>query len=178
LNATAIAVGLEQTVSSLNVVDASMEIVSHLETAIVFMVGTEAIAISARLYQDVYTGHVEIDPILVNVKIHGKEFCAMSQFAVAHAFMALVQALMDLDTSACATTVGRERIAVNVSRIMSVPTKKMMHVCCQMNVTVQKIPLMTKACARNYMNAKQPKSPIMVIVKTAQMLEKYQMMMM
>ena len=28
------------------------------------------------------------------------------------------------------------------------------------------------------MNAKQPKSPIMVIVKTAQMLEKYQMMMM
>ena len=75
-----------------------------------------------------------------------------SKISVAHAFMALVQVLMDLGTSACATTVGREMIAVNVSRIMSVPTKKMMPVCCRMNVTVQKIPLMTKACARNYVS--------------------------
>lgn len=136
----------------LNVVDAAMEIVSHLEIAIVFMVGMEPIAISARLYQDVCTGHVEIDPILVNVKIHGKEFCVTSQFAVAHAFMALVQALMDLDTNVCATTVGKEMIAVNVFPTMIVLTKKMMPVCCQMNVTVQKMRLMTKACARNYMN--------------------------
>ena len=42
--------------------------------------------------------------------------------------MELVQALLDLDTNACATTVGREMIAVNVSRITSVPTKKMMRV--------------------------------------------------
>ena len=48
------------------------------------MVGTEAIAISASLYQDVCTGRVEIDPILVNVKIHGKESCAISQFAGNH----------------------------------------------------------------------------------------------
>ena len=66
--------------------------------------------------------------------------------------MALVQALMDLGTSACATTVGREMIAVNVSRITSVPTKKTMLVCCQMNVTVQKTQLTTKACARNYVS--------------------------
>jgi hypothetical protein len=66
--------------------------------------------------------------------------------------MELVQALLDLDTYAYATMVGREMIAVNVSRITSVPTKKMMRVCCQMNVTVQKIPLTTKACAKNYMN--------------------------
>ena len=71
-----------------------------------------------------------------------------SKISVAHAFMALVQALMDLGTRAFATTVGREMIAVNVSRIMIVPTKKMMPVCCQMNVTVQKIvQLPTKAYA-------------------------------
>ena len=51
------------------------------------MVGTEAIAISARLYQDVSTVRVEIDPILVNVKIHGKEFCATSQFAGNYQFL-------------------------------------------------------------------------------------------
>ena len=76
----------------------------------------------------------------------------VSKISVAHAFMALVQVLMDLGTSACATTVGREMIAVNVSRITIVPTKKTMPVCCQMNVTVQKIPLTTKACARNYVS--------------------------
>ena len=52
-----------------------------IDCSVVFMVGMEAIAISARLYRDVCTGRVEIDPILVNVKIHGKEFCAMNQFA-------------------------------------------------------------------------------------------------
>ena len=51
------------------------------------MVGTEAIAISARLYQDVSTVRVEIDHILVNVKIHGKEFCATSQFAGNYQFL-------------------------------------------------------------------------------------------
>ena len=66
--------------------------------------------------------------------------------------MELVQALLDLDTNACATTVGKEMIAVNVSHITSVPTKKMMRVLCQMNVTVQKILLMTKACARKYVS--------------------------
>ena len=75
-----------------------------------------------------------------------------SKFSVAHAFMALVQALMDLGTSACVTTAGREMIAVNVSRILSVPTRKTMPVCCQMNVTVQKIQLTAKDCARNYVS--------------------------
>ena len=45
------------------------------------MVGMGLIAISVRLYQDVCMERVEIDPILVNVKKHGKEFCVMSQFA-------------------------------------------------------------------------------------------------
>ena len=75
-----------------------------------------------------------------------------SKFSVAHAIMALVQALMDLGTSACVTTVGREMIAVNVFHILSVPTKKTIPVCCQMNVTVQKIPLTAKDCAKNYVS--------------------------
>ena len=62
-------------------------------------------------------------------------------------FMALVQALMDLGTSASATMVGREMIAVNVSRIRRVPIKKTMPVCYQMNATVQKMRLTRKTCA-------------------------------